>query len=64
MTIPKTPCYGCDKRTVTCHCGCKEYKSFKEAMADYNAVINSEKDKEREMRSYEIRNINKRTHKR
>ena len=64
MTMPKTPCYGCDKRTVTCHCECDDYAMFKSAMSDYNAVINSEKDKEREMRSYEIRNFNKRTHKR
>jgi hypothetical protein len=64
MAIPKTPCYGCDKRSATCHCECNDYKLFKDAMADYNDIINSEKERERKIRSYEIRNFNKRTHKR
>lgn len=24
----KAPCYKCEKRTITCHCNCKDYLEF------------------------------------
>ena len=64
MTKPKTPCHGCDKRTATCHCECSDYADYKYSISTYNDIVNLEKDREREMRSYELRNFNKRTYKR
>lgn len=37
MTKPKTPCYGCKKRTVRCHGDCKEYMKYKAQLDAYNA---------------------------
>lgn len=36
MQKPKTPCYGCADRTVTCHGGCGRYKAFREQLDAYN----------------------------
>ena len=58
--MPETPCYGCDKRTATCHSDCNEYSLFKLEMAEYNAIIYEAKMKERAIRDYEIRQHNKR----
>ena len=60
MAMPNTPCYQCGKRNATCHSDCNEYSLYKLEMAEYNAVINDAKAKERAVRDYEIRQYSKR----
>lgn len=37
MKRPTVPCRDCDRRTMTCHAVCKEYKTFVEQNELYNA---------------------------
>lgn len=60
MATPKSPCYGCERRQLLCHCSCDDYAMFKRAMDDYNAIVNKAKDEFRNIRDYEIRNKCKR----
>jgi hypothetical protein len=60
MAMPNSPCFGCDKRTSTCHSSCIEYDIYKLDMAERNDVIKKAKAEERKRREYEIQNFSKR----
>lgn len=44
LTSPICPCKGCDRRTMTCHGVCVQYKDWK----DYMERINAKKRLERQ----------------
>lgn len=50
-----SPCYGCDRRTSTCHGTCKEYADWTE---ERNAM-KEKKDNERVSTTYECKRIQK-----
>lgn len=60
MTEPRKCCKDCENRTPSCHCTCEDYKEYRKALDERNAVINKEKDKRRVMDRYVKDNYRKR----
>ena len=44
MKRPKVPCRDCDRRTMTCHGVCREYKEFQKANEAFNAETREAKE--------------------
>lgn len=34
-----TPCYGCERRSATCHSSCEDYKAYQQARCDRAKMI-------------------------
>lgn len=41
--MKKGPCYGCTRRTITCHGVCEEYKAFQKEREEINADLRKRK---------------------
>ena len=53
--MKKGPCFGCTRRTITCHGVCEEYKAFQKEREEINADL-------RERKSLHISNESMRKH--
>lgn len=34
--MPSSPCYGCEKRNISCHSTCEEYIAYQQKMIEFN----------------------------
>jgi hypothetical protein len=53
----KNPCYKCSKRTMNCHSGCQEYKSFFEEERKRKDAIIALRNKESIYDSYSVNKV-------
>lgn len=47
MIDKNVPCYGCDKRSASCHSSCEDYKAYSKARADRSRAIHRKRAEER-----------------
>ena len=57
MKTPQPPCHDCDRRTITCHTICYDYKRFRSDLDAYNAVRQKEDEKEMFARESRVKSI-------
>ena len=49
-----SPCFGCQKRTSTCHAECEEYRSYKQSNDENREKVFQERQKTNQLRSYHV----------
>lgn len=55
MSVIENPCKrDCPRRSSTCHATCKDYKEYRQALDERNALIRQERDREFDVRAVAI----------
>ena len=52
-----TPCFGCDKRTMTCHNTCEKYKEYSDAIRQKRKVEWEQREENRKYENYKRKQI-------
>lgn len=54
-----TPCYGCERRSATCHSSCEDYKTYQQANRERSELISRKRDEESMVYEVKVRGIRK-----
>jgi hypothetical protein len=53
------PCYGCEKRSASCHSSCKEYKDFRQVNIERSELICRKRNEESMITETRIKSVYK-----